>query len=191
MRCEPITVKLYGTQASGETQLSSTMRAINNDSDMKNAVEKRLSRNVANEDIGAEIDKAILAEGAKHVRDDSLILVDPTEIRNEFGLCLEHVTLVRDASHSSSSIRNQSQPKTSYWNSVRDPGNCSQQTFAEVGVMRSAKLLKFCGAGMRPAEGSPRGRKRQRKSHTARDSFATEKTSISLAKAHITFYLSV
>ena len=92
---------LYGIQASGDTQLSSIMRAINDDSDMRHAVEKRLSRNVANEDIGPEIDKAILAEGAKHVREDSLILVDPTEIRKEFGLKMEHVTMVRDASRSS------------------------------------------------------------------------------------------
>ena len=92
---------LYGIQASGDTQLSSIMRAINDDSDMRHAVEKRLSRNVANEDIGPEIDKAILAEGAKHVREDSLILVDPTEIRKEFGLKMEHVTMVRDASRAS------------------------------------------------------------------------------------------
>ena len=72
---------LYGIQASGDTQLSSVMRAINDNPDMRHAVEKRLSRNVANEGIGNEIDRAILAEGARHVRDDSLILVDPTEIR--------------------------------------------------------------------------------------------------------------
>ena len=92
---------LYGIQASGDTQLSSVMRAINDDPDMRHAVEKRLSRNVANEDIGDEIDKAILAEGARHVRNDTLILVDPTEIRKEFGLRMEHVTMVRDASRSS------------------------------------------------------------------------------------------
>ena len=92
---------LYGIQASGDTRLSSVMRAINDAPDMRHAVEKRLSRNVANEDIGDEIDKAILAEGARHVRDDSLILVDPTEIRKEFGLRMEHVTMVRDASRSS------------------------------------------------------------------------------------------
>ena len=92
---------LYGIQASGDTQLSSVMRAVNDDPDMRHAVEKRLSRNVANEDIGDEIDRAILAEGARHVRDDTLILVDPTEIRKGFGLRMEHVTMVRDASRSS------------------------------------------------------------------------------------------
>jgi len=92
---------LYGIQASGDTQLSSIMRAINDDPAMRHAVEKRLSRNVADEDIGYEVDKAILAEGSRHVRDDSLILVDPTEIRKEFGLRMEHVTMVRDASRSS------------------------------------------------------------------------------------------
>ena len=92
---------LYGIQASGDTMLSSVMRAINDDSDMRHAVEKRLSRNVADEKIGEDIDRAILAEGAKHVRDDTLILVDPTEIRREFGIHMEHVTTARDASRSS------------------------------------------------------------------------------------------
>ena len=45
---------LYGIQASGDTQLSSIMRAINDDPAMRHAVEKRLSRNVADEDIGDE-----------------------------------------------------------------------------------------------------------------------------------------
>ena len=92
---------LYGIQASGDTQLSSVMRAINDDADMCHAVEKRLSRNVANEEIGGEIDKTILGAGAKFVKDDTLILVDPTEIRKEFGLKTEHITTVRDASRSS------------------------------------------------------------------------------------------
>ena len=80
---------LYGIQASGGTQLSSIMRAINDDPDMRHAVEKRLSRNVAGEDIGDEVDKAILAEGARHVGDGSLILVDPTDIRKESGLRMD------------------------------------------------------------------------------------------------------
>ncbi len=92
---------LYGIQASGDAMLSSVMRAINDDSGKKHAVEKRLSRNVADEKIGEDIDRAILAEGARHVKDDTLILVDPTEIRKEFGLHMEHVTMVRDASRSS------------------------------------------------------------------------------------------
>ena len=92
---------LYGIQASGDTQLSSIMRAINNDTSMRYAVEKRLSRNISDETIGNEINKAILAEGAKHVKEDTLLLVDPTEIRKEFGLKMENITMVRDASRSS------------------------------------------------------------------------------------------
>ena len=92
---------LYGIQASGDTQLSSIMRAINDDALLRYAVEKRLSRNVADETIGSDIDKAVLAEGARHVKDDTLILVDPTEIRKEFGLRMENITMIRDASRSS------------------------------------------------------------------------------------------
>ena len=62
------------------------MRAIDDDSDKCHAVEKRPSRNVADETVGDEIDKAILEAGAKFAKDDTLILVDPTEIRKEFGL---------------------------------------------------------------------------------------------------------
>ena len=92
---------LYGIQASGDTQLSSVMLAINDDSGKCHAVEKRLSRNVADETIGDDIDKAILEAGAKSVGDAPLILVNPTEIRKEFGLRMEHVTVIRDASRSS------------------------------------------------------------------------------------------
>ena len=108
---------LYGIQASGDTRiprgaaeppkavargvLSSVMRAINDDPGKCHAVEKRLSRNVADATIGDDIDKAILEAGAKFVRDDTLILVDPTEIRKEFGLKMEHVTMISDASRSS------------------------------------------------------------------------------------------
>ena len=65
---------LYGIQASGDTRiprgaadppkavargvLSSVMRAINDDSGKCHAVEKRLSRNVADATIGDDIDKA-------------------------------------------------------------------------------------------------------------------------------------
>ena len=68
---------LYGIQASGDTQLSSIMRAINDDSDKKHAIEKRLSRNIASQELSTSINEAILDEGAKHVKDDTLILVDP------------------------------------------------------------------------------------------------------------------
>ena len=92
---------LYGMQASGDTQLSSIMRAINDDPEMKHAVEKRLSRNLAEKELGKAISGAVLAEGARHVRDDTLILVDPTEIRKEYGYRMEYISRVRDASRSS------------------------------------------------------------------------------------------
>lgn len=92
---------LYGIQASGDTQLSSIMRAINDDSDKKHAIEKRLSRNIASQELSMSINEAILDEGAKHVKDDTLILVDPTEIRKEFANHMEYVTMVRDASRAS------------------------------------------------------------------------------------------
>ena len=92
---------LYGIQASGDTLLSSIMRTINDDPEKKHAVEKRLSRNLADETIGENVAQAILKEGARHVKKDTLILVDPSDIRKEFGFKMENVTMVRDASRSS------------------------------------------------------------------------------------------
>ena len=90
----------YGIQASGDTKLSSIVRAIEDDV-APIQTEKRLSRNIEDETLGHEISAAILSEGARHVKKDTLILVDPTEIRKEYAYKMEYVTRVRDASRSS------------------------------------------------------------------------------------------
>ena len=91
---------IYGIQASGDTKLSSIVRAI--DDDIKPIyTEKRLSRNLDGDSIGDDIAAAVLEAGAASVRGDTLLLVDPTEIRKEFAHAMEYVTRVRDASRSS------------------------------------------------------------------------------------------
>ena len=91
---------IYGIQVSGDTKLSSIVRAI--DDDIRPIyTEKRLSRNLDDETLETSIADAVLKDGAKSVRADTLLLVDPTEIRKEFAHAMEHVTLVRDASRSS------------------------------------------------------------------------------------------
>ena len=90
----------YGIQASGDTKLSSIVRAIEDDV-APIQTEKRLSRNIEDAALGREISGAILSEGARHVRKDTLILVDPTEIRKEYAYKMEYVARVRDASRSS------------------------------------------------------------------------------------------
>ena len=91
---------IYGIQASGDTKLSSIVRAI--DDDIRPIyTEKRLSRNLDDETLEASVAEAVLKDGARSVRSDTLILVDPTEIRKEFSYKMEFVTRVRDASRSS------------------------------------------------------------------------------------------
>ena len=51
----------YGIQASGDTKLSSIVRAIEDDV-APIQTEKRLSRNIENETLGQEISNAILSE---------------------------------------------------------------------------------------------------------------------------------
>lgn len=91
---------IYGIQASGDVKLSSIVRAI--DDDIRPIhTEKRLSRNLDDEALGAGVAGAVLSEGARTVRRDTLLLVDPTEIRKEFSYKMEFVSRVRDASRSS------------------------------------------------------------------------------------------
>ena len=91
---------IYGIQASGDTKLSSIVRAID-DNIRPIYTEKRLSRNLDDETLEASVAEAVLKDGARSVRNDTLILVDPTEIRKEFSHKMEFVTRVRDASRSS------------------------------------------------------------------------------------------
>ena len=95
---------IYGMQASGDTKLSSIVRAI--DDDIRPIyTEKRLSRNLDDETLEASVAEAVLKDGARSVRGDTLLLVDPTEIRKEFSYKMEFVTRVRDASRSSKEDR--------------------------------------------------------------------------------------
>ena len=91
---------IYGIQASGDTKLSSIVRAIDNDT-RPIYTEKRLSRNMDDETLEASVAEAVLRDGARSVKGDTLLLVDPTEIRKEFSYKMEFVTRVRDASRSS------------------------------------------------------------------------------------------
>ena len=91
---------IYGIQASGDTKLSSIVRAI--DDDIRPIyTEKRLSRNLDDETLESSVAEAVLKDGARSVRGVTLLLVDPTEIRKEFSYKMEFVTRVRDASRSS------------------------------------------------------------------------------------------
>ena len=88
---------IYGIQASGDTKLSPIVRAI--DDDIRPIhTEKRLSRNLNNDALAAPIEQAILKDGARSITSDTLLLVDPTEIRKEFSYKMQYVTRIRDAS---------------------------------------------------------------------------------------------
>ena len=91
---------LFGIQASGDVKLSSVVRMLDEDVTPKKT-EDRLSRNLASEGLAEEVSAAVLADAARHVRRDTLILVDPTEIQKRNAFRMEYLTLVRDASRSS------------------------------------------------------------------------------------------
>ena len=61
----------------------------------------RLSMNLADESLCTAVNEAVLAEGSRRARADTLAIVDPTEARKELGCRMKYISRVRDASRSS------------------------------------------------------------------------------------------
>ena len=66
---------IYGIQASGDAKLSSIVRVIDDDT-RPIYTEKRLSRNMDDETLEASVAEAVLKDGARSVRGDTLLLFD-------------------------------------------------------------------------------------------------------------------
>jgi len=58
----------------------------------------RLSRNLAREGLGDEISAGILAEGAGRIEQNTLLIVDPTDIAKKYAKKMEYLARVRDGS---------------------------------------------------------------------------------------------
>ena len=88
---------LYGIQAAQDVKLSEIARALDAPISMKKQ-EDRLSRMLQNEGIGQKISDVISRLGARHIRQDTLIVVDPTDIRKLYAEKMEYLARVRDGS---------------------------------------------------------------------------------------------
>ena len=75
---------LYGLQASKDVKLSSIGRGLDEGILLKKT-EERLSRNLLREGLAEGIFRVIAREGAKRVGKDTLVVVDPTDIRNLYA----------------------------------------------------------------------------------------------------------
>lgn len=75
---------VYGIQASQDVKLSQIARALDEPISMKK-LEDRLSRMLWSEGIDQEIFGGIARLGARRIRQDTLIVIDPTDIQNLYA----------------------------------------------------------------------------------------------------------
>ena len=88
---------IYGIQAGRDVKLSTIGRSLGEEISLKKTVE-RLSRHLAVKGLGQKINEVIVEHGTKKVRQDTLIVIDPTDIRKSHAKSMPYLARVRDGS---------------------------------------------------------------------------------------------
>ena len=86
---------VYGLSSGGNVKLSCIGRALDEDIPL-GKTENRLSRNLAEEGMAGTVLRIIAEEAAKHIRQDSFIAIDPTDIRKYYAEKMQYLACVRD-----------------------------------------------------------------------------------------------
>jgi hypothetical protein len=88
---------IYGIQAGRDVKLSSIGRSLGEDISLKKT-EERLSRHLAVKGLGQKVNEVLVAHGSRKVHTDTLIVIDPTDIRKPYARRMPHLARVRDGS---------------------------------------------------------------------------------------------
>lgn len=88
---------IYGLCASGSVLLTEVARALEEEIDL-HATHKRLSANLDEKRLEATIAESVLVQGARRIKDDTLLIVDPSDITKKYAKKMEYLACVRDAS---------------------------------------------------------------------------------------------
>jgi hypothetical protein len=88
---------LYGIQASKDVKLSNIARSLNEQIPLIKT-EGRLSRNIGKDDLTLVMNKSLIADGAKRIKEDTVIAIDISDIDKPYARKMEHLALVRDGS---------------------------------------------------------------------------------------------
>ena len=78
---------VYGVQAAQDVLLSQIGRELG-ESILLGKVENRLSRNLAREGLADTLHDALLEHAARHIRKDTLLILDPSDIQKEYAACI-------------------------------------------------------------------------------------------------------
>jgi hypothetical protein len=88
---------LVGIQALGSMRLSEIGRALSEDTALKKVIE-RLGRHLRRPEVREQVRSHLLELGARKVREETLLVVDLTDISKPYARRMEHLARVRDGS---------------------------------------------------------------------------------------------
>ena len=88
---------LYGIQASKDVKLSNIARSLNEETALIKT-ENRLSRHMGREELSEPINERLIREGAKRIKQDTVLALDISDIDKPYAKKMEHLALVRDGS---------------------------------------------------------------------------------------------
>lgn len=87
----------FGLQSAKDIKLSNVARALDESIALKKT-EERLSQNLAEEGMDEKLNAIIANEGASRIGRDTLIIVDPTDIRKQYAEKMPHLATIHDGS---------------------------------------------------------------------------------------------
>ena len=88
---------IFGIQAAQDVKLSNIGRALDERIALQKT-EERLSHHLASEGMGQAVNEAVAQDAAARVRQDTLIVIDPTDIRKTYAEKMPYLATVRDGS---------------------------------------------------------------------------------------------
>jgi hypothetical protein len=88
---------VFGLSASGSVRLTEIGRALEEKIPL-HATHKRLSRNLADESLEHKTGHSVLELGSKHINEDTLLIVDPSDIQKKYAKKMQYLAEVRDGS---------------------------------------------------------------------------------------------
>lgn len=88
---------IFGIQAAQDVKLSCIGRALGESIELKKT-EERLSHHLAMKGMGQAVNEVVAQDAADRVRQDTLIVIDPTDIRKTYAEKMPYLATVRDGS---------------------------------------------------------------------------------------------
>lgn len=88
---------VYGIQASQSLHLTQIGRTLEEKISLKKTHE-RLCRQIGREGLGESVDRMLLKEGAARIGDDTLLILDPSDLCKKYAKRMEYMAKIRDGS---------------------------------------------------------------------------------------------